>query len=168
MVEPAAAVGVQVVRLGVTVGGAAPEAIIVAPVRLNAVIAPERSILIEAVLTLVLGILAGTAVTMFPSGIETLAVNVASPATLQLMPSVSAAPTLSVSVTVTVGSQLRVPKVVPRVTVPPPYVPVEEVLVVEGFVGAVAGLRIAVAVTWVPFSLNGSFPLARLKVPLSV
>jgi hypothetical protein len=150
------------------VGGAAPLAEIVALVRLKSVMAPEKLILIEPVVTLVFGMFAGTAVVMFPSGNVMLAVSVASVTMLQLIAIVSGAATLSVSVRVTVGSQFKLPNFVISDTDPPPKVPVEELLVVEGFVGAVVGFNWPVAVTCDPSSFNGSLPLWRPKVPVRV
>ena len=108
VVEPTTAEGtVQVVRLGMTVGGGVPVATRVAfeSVKLPGVLLPVKRKLIVPELSDVVGMEAGTAVIMFPSGMVALAVTTASPARSQLlMPSVSDAPALSVSVTETGGA----------------------------------------------------------------
>jgi hypothetical protein len=107
VVEPTTAEGtVQLVMLGMTVGGGVPVATSVASERLKlpGVLLPVKRKLIVPELSGVVGMEAGTAVIMFPSGMVALAVTTASPARLQLlMPSVSDEPTLSVSVTETGG-----------------------------------------------------------------
>lgn len=109
-VEPEATVaGVQVVRLGVTLGGAVPVATRVAFERLKL---PELLFDDKTKFTVpekspTDGTDAGTAVTIYPFGSSALAERVASPAKSQLlMLSVSPAPTLSVSDTVTAGVEV--------------------------------------------------------------
>ena len=109
MVEPSVAVGVHATRLGVTVGGAVPVATIVALVRVNAVIKFNNVELTPTVpeVSVVSGMLAGTAEIMWPSGIVAVAESVAkglpNKEMVQLLIAmVSGAPTLSVSVTDTV------------------------------------------------------------------
>src|SRR5579859_2822107 len=109
MVEPSVAVGVHATRLGVTVGGAVPVATIVALVRVNAVIKFNNVEVTPTVpeVSVVSGMLAGTAEIMWPSGIVAVAESVAkglpNKEMVQLLIAmVSGAPTLSVSVTDTV------------------------------------------------------------------
>jgi hypothetical protein len=156
-----------------TEGAAVPVATKVALLRSNTVMVPERLMLTDPV-TLTDGNAAGTAVIMFPSGIVTLAVNVASPpATLQfLMTSESGASTLSVSVAATAGvavaEQTSGPILVFKFTVGPLYVLVDAMFVVAELTDAIVWLMEVVAVNWLPLSPVGSGPLTRLKVPVNV
>src|ERR1700722_19186531 len=123
IVEPSGAEGVQDAWLGVTEGAAVPVATKVALVRLNLVGELER-VMVTNPVTLTDGNAAGTAVIMFPSGIVTLAVSVASPSRLHWsMTSASGASTLSVRVTETGGvevvEQASAPRKVVRFTFGP-------------------------------------------------
>src|ERR1700733_7780696 len=180
VVEPIAAVGVQAVGLGVTVGGAVPVARIVALERVKAVIRFNKVELAETVPeeTLVSGSAAGTAVIRLPPGIVTVAESVASGVPARsieqsLMAMGSGAPTLSVRVTDTVdASQVTLCAAkagISSVTATPVYVLVDEVDDVVELEGVIVWLKVAVAVTPVPFSFKGSeSPATRFKVPLSV
>jgi hypothetical protein len=116
VVEPCTADGVQEVAFGVTVGGGVPVATIVAFERLKTVVdggVVACTAVIVPVTGVPDGIAAGTAVTMYPVGIVTLAETVAT-AKLQLsMLIVSGALTLSVSVNTAAGkaSQAKVASV---------------------------------------------------------
>jgi uncharacterized membrane protein len=100
MVEPSAAEGVQAAGFGVTAGGATPVATTVALLRLKST-SPVMEELVSTVpeTSPTDGMAPGASEIMKPAGIVTLAVTVASPSRLQLMPIVSGAPELSVRVT---------------------------------------------------------------------
>jgi hypothetical protein len=162
-----------VVGLAATAGGAVPVAAIVALERLKTVVAVPNRAVIEPVMGTVApaAMDAGTAVVISPAGIVTSAEMVASkePPTIiaqLLMPIVSGAPALSVSVT-TVGGALAQVKPASD-TFTPLYELVEEVLETEWLDGVAVWLKLAVAVTTFPLSFRGSVPLCSSKVPVIV
>jgi len=105
VVDPAeTAGGVQDVRLGVTVGGGVPVAMMVPPVMLKTEGGPPLKVYVNVPVTLfVKGMAAGTAVFMYPLGMVAVAETSANSAVQLLRARVSDAPALSVKVTLTVS-----------------------------------------------------------------